>query len=34
MIHEMMVFHIEGLIKDGQSVPLPASLAKLGKVAG
>jgi predicted RNase H-like HicB family nuclease len=33
LIHEAMEFHIEGLIEDGQSVPLPASQAELVEVA-
>ena len=33
LIHEAMAFHIEGLIGDGQAVPLPASQAELVEVA-
>lgn len=29
LIHEAMEFHIEGLLEDGQTVPLPASQAEL-----
>lgn len=33
LIHEAMEFHIEGLIEDGQPVPMPASQAELVEVA-